>query len=360
MTPGKIDDKLYRYALESTRAHAVSLLDPEGRISTWNEGARLIYHYEPPEIIGQHVRLLFPEADRQASVPENELRTAAATGVADDTRFMRTKDGALFWTEGNTAAIKADGGELLGFVKITRDASERRRLEQLLERSNEELQRFAFTVSHDLQEPLRTVKSYAELLSRRYQGRLDADADEFIRFMMDAAGRMTQLIKDLLAYSQAGRPDRTHRELTQLANVLQWALMNLSALIKETEAVVTYDSLPNVDADQMQMVQVFQNLIGNAIKFRRPDEAPRIHVGSAPAKNGFWLVSIQDNGIGIDPQYLERVFGVFKRLHGKEVPGTGIGLSICRKIIEAHGGQIWIESEPAKGTTVHFTLPADE
>jgi light-regulated signal transduction histidine kinase (bacteriophytochrome) len=230
-------------------------------------------------------------------------------------------------------------------------------LEQLLERSNEELQGFAFTVSHDLQEPLRTIKSYAELLSRRYRGQLDGDADEFIRFITDAAGRMTQLIKDLLAYSQAGRADRTRIEPTQLANVLQWALMNVDALAKETGAVITYDSLPLIEADQMQMVQVLQNLIANAIKFRRPDEPPRVHIGSE-RQNSEWLLSVNDNGIGMEPQYAERVFGVFKRLHGKEVPGTGIGLSICRKIIEAHGGRIWLESQPDQGTSVKFTLPA--
>jgi light-regulated signal transduction histidine kinase (bacteriophytochrome) len=283
---------------------------------------------------------------------------AAKEGHADDTRWLLKSNGERFWAEGMTTAIKDRSGELLGYAKITRDATERRKLESQLERSNDELQRFAYTVSHDLQEPLRTVRSYAELLTRRYSGKLDSDADEFIHFMMDAAGRMTQLLKDLLAYSQAGRPDRTTPEPTSSANILQWAIMNVDRLVKENGGAITYDPLPMVEADQTQLSQVFQNLLINAVKYRSTDP-PAVHI-SAVRCDGMYEFSVTDNGIGIDAEHHERIFGVFKRLHGKEVPGTGIGLAICRKIIESHGGRIWVESEAGRGATFKFTLPAHD
>lgn len=229
---------------------------------------------------------------------------------------------------------------------------------QQLKRSNDELQRFAYTVSHDLQEPLRTIRSYAELIDRRYKGKLDSDGDEFLHFIVDATSRMSQLLKDLLAYSQAGRPDRTNPELTAAVNVLEWAIMNVDRLAKETGASITHDPLPIVEADPLQLSQVFQNLLGNAIKFRG-DQPPAIHVSAERVDSGYQF-SVKDNGIGVDPEHHERIFGVFKRLHGKDVPGSGIGLAICRKIIESHGGRIWIESKLGAGVNIKFTLPAHD
>ncbi|MEJ7606058.1 MAG: ATP-binding protein [Bryobacteraceae bacterium] len=210
-----------------------------------------------------------------------------------------------------------------------------------------------------MQEPLRTVRSYSELLSRRYKGRLDSDADDFIHFIMDATDRMSQLLRDILAYSQAGRPDRTKPETTQAANVLQWAIMNLNLAIKESGAAITFDSMPLLLVDQSQLSQVFQNLIANAIKFRS-GQAIRIHLGARRESDRFWRLCVTDNGVGIDAQFQDRIFGMFKRLVGKEVPGTGIGLSICRRIVEAHGGRIWVESQVGAGSTFYFTLPAAE
>jgi PAS domain S-box-containing protein len=347
-----------RAVVSSVRHYGLFMIDSGGRILSWNPGAIAIHGYEPGQIIGKHFSVLYTEEDRGNNIPDNELRVAAGEGHADDTRWLLRSDGERFWAEGITTAIKNRAGEVTGFAKVTRDATERRKLENQLERSNDELQRFAYTVSHDLQEPLRTVRSYAELLSRRYAGKLDADADEFIQFMMDAAGRMTQLLKDLLAYSQAGRPDRTVPETTSAANILQWAIMNVDRLIKESGATVTYDPLPVVRADQTQLSQVFQNLLGNAIKYRSADP-PAIHI-SAVRTDGMYEFSVKDNGVGIHPEHHERIFGVFKRLHGKEVPGTGIGLAICRKIVESHGGKIWVESELGRGSTFRFTIPADD
>jgi PAS domain S-box-containing protein len=342
----RLDGATDRALVQAVRHYALFMLDPHGIITSWNPGAQAVHGYAAEEIIGQHFSILYPEDDRRSDVPQSELKLAAAEDFADDTRWLLRKDGQKFWAEGLSTAIKNRAGAVVGFAKVTRDATERRQLEKQLERSNDELQRFAYTVSHDLQEPLRTVRSYAELVSRRYSGKLDTDADEFIHFMVDAAGRMTQLLKDLLAYSQAGRPDRTSPEPTQSANILQWALMNVDRLVKESGATITYDPLPLVEADPTQLSQVFQNLLGNSIKYRSA-EPPKIHL-SAKRVGDFYEFSIVDNGIGIDPEHHERVFGVFKRLHGKEVPGTGIGLAICRKIIESHGGSCGWNPRPAR------------
>ncbi|MBF8267207.1 MAG: hypothetical protein HW388_715 [Dehalococcoidia bacterium] len=225
-----------------------------------------------------------------------------------------------------------------------------------LERSNQELQQFAYVASHDLQEPLRMVASYTQLLARRYQGKLDADADEFIAYAVDGANRMQRLINSLLEFSRVSTQGR-EPEPTDSAVAFQQAVSNLGMAMEESGAVVTHDPLPTVMADATQLTQVFQNLIGNAIKFHG-EEPPRVHVSAEP-KDNEWLFSVRDNGIGIEPEYFDRVFVIFQRLHSRlEYPGTGIGLALCKRIVERHGGRIWVESELGKGTTFYFTLPA--
>lgn len=224
-----------------------------------------------------------------------------------------------------------------------------------LESSNQELEQFAYVASHDLQEPLRVVAGYLQLIERRYKGRLDSDADEFIAFAVDAAKRMQALINDLLAYSRIGRKIRPF-EPTDGNDVLKQALFNLSVLLNDEQVTVTNDPLPTVMADGAQLVSVFQNLISNAVKFKG-DAPPRIHVGAVDCGEE-WKLSVSDNGIGIDPQYTERIFLIFQRLHTREeYPGTGIGLAICQKIIDYHGGRIWVEPNDGPGATFYFTLP---
>ncbi|NJM90468.1 MAG: GAF domain-containing protein [Hydrococcus sp. RU_2_2] len=237
-----------------------------------------------------------------------------------------------------------------------------------LARSNAELQQFAYVASHDLQEPLRMVTSYLQLLEKRYQGKLDSTANEFIAFAVDGANRMRTLINDLLSYSRVSTRGQPFESVDAKAS-LEVAIANLKIAINETGAVVKYDSLPQIMADASQLTQLFQNLIANAIKFRRENVPPQIEIGAArsekenlarsPKKNSSeWLFWVRDNGIGIEPQYGDRIFVIFQRLHGRgKYPGTGIGLSICKKIVERHGGSIWVESEFGKGSTFHFTIP---
>jgi light-regulated signal transduction histidine kinase (bacteriophytochrome) len=238
---------------------------------------------------------------------------------------------------------------------------ERKRAEESLKekteelaRSNRDLEQFAYVASHDLQEPLRMVTNYVQLLAKRYKGKLDPDADDFINFAVDGAIRMWKLINDLLTYSRVGTQAKGLKP-TDCENVLKHSLDNLKIAIEENEAVITHDPLPTVMGDHLQLGQLFQNLIGNAIKFRG-EEPPRIHISASRNGSG-WTFSVRDNGIGIAPEYVERIFVIFQRLHNREeYPGTGIGLAICKKIVERHGGDIWVESEVGKGTTFYFTL----
>ncbi len=228
-----------------------------------------------------------------------------------------------------------------------------------LNRSNEELTQFAHTASHDLQEPLRMVASYTQLIARRYKGRLDSDADEFLAFAVDGATRMQRLIQELLTYSSV---DSNGTELSDISSeaALRQALANLKDVIADSGASVTHEPLPAVFANEMQLVQLFQNLIGNAIKYRA-SRAPEVHVAASAAADGRWRFSVKDNGIGIEPQHFERIFKMFERLHRREdFSGSGIGLAICKKIVEHHGGTISVESQPGQGSTFAFTLAGAE
>jgi len=246
--------------------------------------------------------------------------------------------------------VRDRSAELEGF----RAALERKAQE--LARSNADLEQFAYVASHDLQEPLRTVASFAQLLQKRYRGKLDASADDFIHYIVDGATRMQGLIIDLLAYSRVGRSGKEFVP-TNCTAVFDQAVTNLQVAVAECGAVVTHDPLPTVQTDGTQLVQLFQNLIGNSIKFR-DTQTPRVHV-AAERKASEWVFSVKDNGKGIDPQYAGRIFEVFQRLHTRtEYPGSGIGLSISKKIVERHGGRIWVESQLNQGATFFFTLPA--
>jgi len=264
------------------------------------------------------------------------------------------------YTEEDIALLEAIGRAIAPVLdaRLKRERQEEtlRRALADLERSNRELEQFAYVASHDLQEPLRMVASFTQLLGQRYGGKLDKDADDFIRYAVDGANRMLALINDLLSYSRISTRGKVF-EPTDTEAVLARVHANLLAMIEETGTILVHDPLPTVKADETQMVQLFQNLVQNAIKFRR-DEAPRIHV-AAQREGDEWVFSVRDNGIGIDAQYFDRIFVIFQRLHGKEeYPGTGIGLAVCKRIVERHAGRVWVESQPGQGSVFYFTLPA--
>lgn len=251
-----------------------------------------------------------------------------------------------------TSDLKRSKRKLHDYNKTLEEKVKERTLE--LTRSNTELEQFAYVASHDLQEPLRMVSSYLQLLERRYKDKLDNDALEFINFAVDGASRMQRMINDLLTYSRVGTRGKPF-EPTDTESVIKQAKDNLKVAIDESGAVITYDPLPTVMADSSQLLQLSQNLIGNSIKFKGT-EAPQINIAAAEKENE-WLFSVRDNGIGIEPKDKEQIFEIFQRLHSREeYPGTGIGLAVCKKIVERHGGRIWVESEPGKGSTFYFTV----
>jgi PAS domain S-box-containing protein len=283
--------------------------------------------------------------------------------VWEDTFPLRGRDGNYRWFLSRAVPIHDPKGKVLRWFGTNTDITERKDSEEHLvktvaelKRSNDELQQFAYVASHDLQEPLRMVASYTQLLAQRYKGRLDSDADAFIAYAVDGSNRMQGLIRDLLAYSRSGTNGKALREIAS-GDSLEEALTNLRATIEQSGAVVTHDSLPTITTDDRQLAQVFQNLVGNAIKYRGA-EVPQVHVSAEKNSSKEWIFSVRDNGLGIDPQYFERIFVIFQRLHGREeFEGTGIGLAICKKIVEQLGGRIWVESQLEKGSTFYFALP---
>jgi len=265
------------------------------------------------------------------------------------------RDESVATSLASQAAIAIDNARLFAMAE-----QERRRLEaarQVLQRSNEELRQFAYIASHDLQEPLRTVASFTQLLVSRYGDQRDPQAAEFVSFIVDGVERMSTLIHDLLQYSSTGASKTLPTTPTSAEGAMAEVMFALSASIQASGAEITYDPLPSVWVENRSLITLLQNLVGNAIKYGGQDP-PRIHI-SAEAAGANWRFSVRDNGIGIAPEYLERIFGIFKRLHGKEIPGTGIGLAICQRIVQWHGGEIWVESEPGSGSAFFFTLPQE-
>jgi PAS domain S-box-containing protein len=312
-------------------------------------------------ILGKTDFDLFPKALAEKYVADDR-RVAATRQVFEDVEEHRKPDGTMVYMHVLKAPVTDALGKVVGTQVIFWDVTEKRRAEEALQqtladlaRSNRDLEQFAYVASHDLQEPLRMIASYTELLAKRYRNKLDQEAQEFIKFVVDGAVRMQMLISDLLVYSRLSTHG-TPFAPTDCEEVLREALANLQMAIDESCALVTHDPLPPVMADHMQLVQLFQNFISNAIKFRGP-ASPEIHI-SAQQQGQEWIMSVRDNGLGIDPKFAERIFVIFQRLHARDkYPGTGIGLAICKKIIERHGGHIWVESEAGRGSTFYFTLP---
>ena len=355
-------EKRFR-AIAETASDAFIVFDSHENIFFWNPAAKTIFGYQAGEtrgkvldsiVAGRFRDVLREEMKRVVSRERTDLigKTVEMSGIR--------KDGSEFPIELSLATWGI--GEEAFFTVIVRDITERKQAEEELRRTTAELEgfirelrEFARVSSHDLQEPLRMVASYVQLLAERYRGELDADADEFIGYAVDGAERMQSLLHDLLAYSRVGTHGKPFGP-TDSQDAFEQTLVRLKIPIEESRAVVTADSLPVVMADAAQLSQVFQHLIDNGIKFRS-EERPEIHVG-AVRENGEWVFSVCDNGIGIEKHHSDRIFSIFQRLHRRrEYPGTGVGLAICRRIVERHGGHIWVESEPGRGSTFGFAIP---
>jgi PAS domain S-box-containing protein len=359
-------EERFRLMAAGVKDYANLMLDPDGLVVSWNEGAERIKGYRADEVLGQPFSRFYPAEEIRDGIPAFELAQAKKNGRFEVEGWRIRKDGSRFLAHVVITALRDNKGQLRGFGKITRDITEGRKSAENLEktmvelkRSNDELEQFAYVASHDLQEPLRMVASYTQLIAQRYKGRLDSDADEFIAYAVDGCNRMQGLIQDLLSYSRAGANVGTLQE-TSCERALARAVKNLQAAIEAGGAMVTHDVLPVIVTDETQLVQVFQNLVGNAIKYHGT-EPPIVHVSASRGAGDEWVFSVRDNGLGIEPQYFDRIFILFQRLHGqREYEGTGIGLAMCKKIVGRLGGRIWVESQITKGSTFYFALPAGE
>ena len=368
ITESKLSEEKLKLLYIYNRSLIEASLDPlvtigyDGKISDVNSAAEFATGYSRDELFDTDFTNYFTEPEKAKEVYQEVFKKGQ---VSDYALEIKHRDGSITPVLYNASVYHDESGEVLGIFAAARDITERKKVEKMLklkigelQRSNEELEQFAYISSHDMQEPLRMITSYLQLLQKRYQGNLDDKADKYIHFAVDGASHMQNLINDLLEYSRATTSTK-ESELIDCEAILNKVISNLELFINENNATVSRGSLPKVMANSTQLIQVFQNLIVNGIKFHG-EETPKIHV-AAEKKASEWVFSVQDNGIGIDPQYSERIFEVFKRLHTREeYSGTGIGLAICKRIIERSGGCMWVESELGKGSTFYFTLPIKE
>jgi PAS domain S-box-containing protein len=359
----KVQDEL-RFASLYNRSLIEASLDPlvtigaEGNITDVNRATEKVTGYSRHELIGTDFLDYFTEPKKAR---EGYQKVFKEGSVRDYALEIKHKNGHITPVLYNASVYRDDSNNVIGVFASARDITELKEAEKILKfkldeltRSNAELEQFAYVSSHDLQEPLRMIASYLQLLERKYKGNLDSKADKYIRFSVDGATRMQKLIDDLLEFSRVTTHAKEFKP-TDLESIFTQVQSNLEVSIKENNALISHDPLPTIMADKTQITQVFQNLISNALKFRSESQ-PDIKISVEKRKND-WLFGVKDNGIGIDPKHSDRIFDVFKRLHKKkDYPGTGIGLSICKKIIERHGGQIWVESEPGKGSIFYFTI----
>ena len=377
----KLEKKLKKQADLLNLTHdAIIVHDMDDKITFWNNGAEERYGWREEEVLGKitHNLLKTEFSDSLNETCERFLSKGYWEGELIHTK----RSGEKIIVSSRWALQKDENNVPMGFMEINSDITERKKAEKSLieahdrlelkvqertaelnvlveelKRSNEELKQFAYVTSHDLQEPLRTISSFTQLLKRRYTNKLDDDADEFIDYIVAGANRMQTMIKALLDYSRVNTRN-VEFKLSDFQEILNQTLNSLKIAIDESNAVIIIDPLPTIKVDDKQMVQLFQNLISNAIKFRKKHESMEIHISCEVSTN--YLFSVSDNGIGIEPQFKERIFEVFQRLHTRdEYSGTGIGLAVCKKIVERHGGQIWVESELGKGSTFYFTIPSD-
>jgi PAS domain S-box-containing protein len=339
---------------------AIISKDMNGVVTSWNKAAERIFGYSREEILGQSIFVLSPSGIDDMPKMLEGIQNGEQIDHYETVR--RTKDGSLIHVSLRISPVRDVLGRIVGASKIARDITERKHAEEALRtlntalvRANEDLKQFAFAASHDLQEPLRMITSYSQLLSRHYRGSLEGEVAICVRYISEGTARMRELLGDLLAYTQLSAEEELPEEALDLNLIAEKAVNNLKVAIDENKVQLLVGELPIVHGQSSHFLQIFQNLIGNAIKYRS-GQLPEIRV-SAARKDSAWLISVSDNGIGIDPEYHDRIFGVFKRLHSKEIAGTGIGLAICQRAVERYGGRIWVESQAGSGATFYFTVP---
>ena len=349
-----IDDRLRLAAIVESSDDAILTKDLHGIILSWNRAAEAMYGYTGDEAIGRHVTLIVPPEAQDDFLPIMEkLRRGEPVRHYETVRVA--KDGTRIPVSLTVSPIRDDDGQVVGASAIARNIQEQVRAREAVHRSHEQLERFTFLASHDLQEPLRTLSAYAELLRTRYEGRLDADADEFLRYLTGAATRMQGLVRGLLEYTRITATQAPPVEI-DAGEALDAAMTRLSALMDERGARVHRERLPHVRARPAQLVLVFAHLLANALTFCREHPVVRVR---AQRDGTMWRFEVQDNGIGIDPHQVERLFVLFRRLHRpSEYPGTGLGLAVCKRIVESHGGEIGVRSTPGRGSTFFFTMPS--
>jgi PAS domain S-box-containing protein len=349
------------FALVESSDDAIVTKTLDGVITSWNQAAERLFGFSAQEAIGKSIDIIVPDELRD-DVRMILDRIGRNEKVDHHDTIRISKDGRRIDVSLSVSPVKSATGHIVGAAKVARDITVKKRDQQALtmrseelQRSNADLEQFAYVASHDLQEPLRMVSTYTQLLSEHYSGTLDEKARKYMNYSLDGSRRMLQLIKDLLAYSRVGTEGKTLGPISSKI-VVKNVLDGLKIAIEESHAKIVCGNLPPVHADKVQLAQVFQNLVGNALKFRG-ERLPHIRIG-AEQNNGRWTFRVEDNGIGIAKQYSEVVFQMFQRLHERDrYDGSGIGLAITKKIVERHGGRIWFQSEPGKGCTFYFTMP---
>jgi PAS domain S-box-containing protein len=372
-------EERYRSLVEQVTDYGIFMLDEKGRIISWNEGARRIKGYEAKEVIGKYFSIFYPEEDILNGKPSHELKVARAEGKYEEEGWRIRKDGSLFWASVVITAVYNNAGIHIGFSKVTRDLTERKEAEKALRDSyeryrvlanelkvtnrelsyaNEELEQFTSIVSHDLQEPIRTIKSFLQLINIKLDQQQNEELKIYIAKAINAADRMKELIQNLLHYSQLSKGEMMTEEM-KVEDLINEAIQNVKTSIEKANADIEVEThVERIEGDRVQLVQLIQNLLSNALKFTN-SEKPKIKISSF-RENGHVKFGVSDNGIGIAEADLGKIFEIFRRLHTKkDYPGTGIGLAICKKIVDRHQGRIWPESEPGKGTTFYFTLKDD-
>jgi PAS domain S-box-containing protein len=359
----------FRLLIDAVKDYAIISLDANGLVTSWNSGAERMKGYAAEEMMGQHVSRLYRKEDIEHGQLDNELREAAAAGQVEREDWRVRKDGSQFWAEVATSALRASGGELIGFVKIDRDITTRtaatKQIEALnleltqrvdeLRSVNRELESFSSSVSHDLRAPLRHVDGFARILKEEHSAKMTPEAIRYLDRILTAATHMGQLIDDLLNLAKIGRLE-LRRERSQIAWLVKQAIAELPAEAKERNIEWWVEPLPELNCDARLLKLIFANLLSNAVKFTRKQENAVIEVGSR-VTDGQPTILVRDNGVGFDMQYADKLFGVFQRLHRQEdFEGTGIGLATVQRIVRRHGGEIWAESKVNSGTTFFFTL----